>query len=192
MLEGRGSVYLDGHAHPLEAHTGIHLRPGMAIAFHNPGPGPLTLASARCPDPGDVPLPVPEHARPRPATRPPAPGSVVRLASRATAAAPDGRSYVVLLDAAGTGAPVTQFVGSIPPGRAPAHSHDYEEVLIVLEGHGRARIEGNSAPVAAGSCVFLPRGAVHCMENLGSGPLRLLGVFYPSGSPIGSTRPAAG
>ena len=32
---------------------------------------------------------------------------------------------------------VTQFVGVIPPGRAPDHSHTYDEVVYVLEGEGR-------------------------------------------------------
>ena len=40
-----------------------------------------------------------------------------------------------------------------------------------------------SAPIAPGSCVFLPRGQPHCVENTGDGELRLLGVFYPAGSP---------
>ena len=28
-----------------------------------------------------------------------------------------------------------------------------------------------------------PRGQTHCVENEGDGELRLLGVFYPAGSP---------
>jgi mannose-6-phosphate isomerase-like protein (cupin superfamily) len=190
VLEGAGSAFLDGHAFGVEAGTGIHLHPGVAIAFDNPGPGPLTVASARCPDPGASSTPEAPRTRPGPNSPPPAPGSVVRLGGRATEPAPGGRVYEVLLDAAGTGAPVTQFIGSIPPGRAPDHWHDYEEVLVVLDGCGRTWADGASAPVAPGSCIFLPRRQVHCMENLGDGPLRLLGVFYPSGSPAGSTVPA--
>lgn len=77
----------------------------------------------------------------------------------------------------------TQFVGSIPPGRAPDHFHLYEEVLCILSGTGRMWAGRSSTPIAAGSCVFLPRKQVHCVENMGSGELRLLGVFYPAGSP---------
>jgi oxalate decarboxylase/phosphoglucose isomerase-like protein (cupin superfamily) len=40
-----------------------------------------------------------------------------------------------------------------------------------------------SAPVGRWSCVYLPRRQVHCLENTGAGELRVLGVFYPSGSP---------
>lgn len=77
----------------------------------------------------------------------------------------------------------TQFVGSIPPGRAPDHFHLYEEVICILEGTGVMWAGKSSAPIAAGSCIFLPRKQRHCVENIGTGELRLLGVFYPAGSP---------
>ena len=78
---------------------------------------------------------------------------------------------------------ITQFVGSIPPGRAPDHFHLYEEVLCILQGEGFLWADGAQTPVGRGSCVYLPKRNVHCLENTGSGELRLLGVFYPAGSP---------
>ena len=78
---------------------------------------------------------------------------------------------------------MTQFVGSIPPGRAPDHFHLYEEAMCVLEGSGIMWTGSKSAPIVRGSCIFLPRRQVHCVENTGSRELRLLGVFYPAGSP---------
>lgn len=80
-------------------------------------------------------------------------------------------------------AEVTQFVGSIPPGRAPDHFHLYEEVICILGGEGIMHAGDSSTPVGAGSCIFLPIRQRHCLENTGSGELRLLGVFYPAGSP---------
>jgi mannose-6-phosphate isomerase-like protein (cupin superfamily) len=93
------------------------------------------------------------------------------------------RWYKVLVDDTVGSAQVTQFVGAIPPGRAPDHHHQYEEVLCILAGEGRMWAGAKSTPIAAGSCVYLPRGQVHCVENTGEGELRLLGVFYPAGSP---------
>ena len=78
---------------------------------------------------------------------------------------------------------ITQFVGLIPPGRAPDHDHLYEEVLCVLKGEGIVWFDKETAPIRAGSCVLLPKRQVHCVENTGSDELRLLGVFYPAGSP---------
>jgi mannose-6-phosphate isomerase-like protein (cupin superfamily) len=88
------------------------------------------------------------------------------------------RSYVELIQGE-----VTQFVGIIPPGRAPAHYHLYEEVLCILDGEGVMWAGASSAPIATGSCIYLPRGQMHCVENTSSRELRLLGVFYPAGSP---------
>jgi mannose-6-phosphate isomerase-like protein (cupin superfamily) len=80
-------------------------------------------------------------------------------------------------------AEVTQFVGSIPAGRAPDHFHLYEEVLCILEGRGTMWAGTTSTPIEPGSCVYLPRRQVHCVENCTAAYLRLLGVFYPAGSP---------
>ena len=95
----------------------------------------------------------------------------------------DDRWFRVLVDRSVGCEAVTQFVGWIPPGRAPDHFHDYEEVLCILEGTGRMWAGGSHAPIGPGSCVYLPRGQLHCVENQGPGALRLLGVFYPAGSP---------
>ncbi|HKR62422.1 MAG TPA: cupin domain-containing protein [Thermoanaerobaculia bacterium] len=77
----------------------------------------------------------------------------------------------------------TQFVGAIPPSRAPDHFHLYEEVICILDGAGVMWAGETSTPIGAGSCIFLPRKQRHCVENTGPGDLRLLGVFYPAGSP---------
>jgi mannose-6-phosphate isomerase-like protein (cupin superfamily) len=78
---------------------------------------------------------------------------------------------------------ITQFVGSIPPGRAPDHFHLYEEVLCILQGSGVVWSGDSNSPIGPGSCVYLPPRQPHCLENTGSSELRLLGVFYPAGSP---------
>jgi mannose-6-phosphate isomerase-like protein (cupin superfamily) len=80
-------------------------------------------------------------------------------------------------------ASVTQFVGYIPVGRAPDHYHRYDEVVYVLEGTGALHIDGETAPLTAGTSVHLPKGLVHCLENVGPGEMRVLGVFRPAGSP---------
>jgi mannose-6-phosphate isomerase-like protein (cupin superfamily) len=77
----------------------------------------------------------------------------------------------------------TQFVGYIPPGRAPDHYHRYDEVVYVLEGSGALHIDGESTPLRPGSCVHLPAKLVHSLENHGPGEMQVLGVFRPAGSP---------
>lgn len=77
----------------------------------------------------------------------------------------------------------TQFVGEIPSGRAPHHSHPYDEVVLILAGEGRAHIGGAEHDLAPGTCLHLPPGLLHCLENTGSQTLRVLGVFHPADSP---------
>ncbi len=80
-------------------------------------------------------------------------------------------------------ASVTQFIGYVPPGRAPDHFHRYDEVIYILEGRGVLHIDGKASPLRAGSCVHLPARTIHSLENAGDTELRLLGVFRPAGSP---------
>ena len=93
------------------------------------------------------------------------------------------RQFRVLFGPGRDCAVATQFVGEIPPGRAPDHSHPYDEVVLILHGHGIAHVGGAEHALAAGTCAHLPPGLVHCLENTGSQTLRVLGVFYPADSP---------
>jgi mannose-6-phosphate isomerase-like protein (cupin superfamily) len=136
--------------------TGIYVPPGQAVQLT----GTMTLASSLC--------------RAKPSGRP---WSIVRLEDQEVQKTGD-RWYRELIRGE-----VTQFVGSIPPGRSPEHFHLYEEVICILKGTGVAWSGASSTPIAAGSCIFLPRKQFHCLENTGAGEFRLLGTFYPAGSP---------
>jgi mannose-6-phosphate isomerase-like protein (cupin superfamily) len=94
-----------------------------------------------------------------------------------------GREFTLLAGPENGCESVTQFVGYIPAGRAPDHFHRYDEVVYVLAGEGAFHVDGESAPLRVGSCVHLPAGLIHCLENHGPGEMRVLGVFRPAGSP---------
>jgi mannose-6-phosphate isomerase-like protein (cupin superfamily) len=183
VLEGEAEADFGGTRGSVSAHTGLYLAPGGRLTLRNSAEGPITLVSAQCPDPGPEPDGAPDFPQAFASGWP-----VVRLSDRASEVSGD-RWYRVLLDGRVGCQQVTQFVGAIPPGRAPDHFHEYEEVLCVLQGTGRMWAGTTQAPVGPGTCVFLPRGQVHCMENTGAGELRLLGVFYPAGSPAVSYDP---
>jgi mannose-6-phosphate isomerase-like protein (cupin superfamily) len=173
-------IEIDGHSYDIGPDTGIYIRPHQTYAIDNPGPNPIVIISSQCPDPDRAPRfvePVISSDSAR-SDRPP----LVRLADCRAQPTAD-RWYRVLVDEEVGSTQVTQFVGSIPPGRAPDHFHHYEEVLFILKGEGRMWAGETNTPIAEGSCIYLPKGQVHCVENTGSGELRLLGVFYPAGSP---------
>jgi len=173
-------IFIDGHSYGIGADTGIYIRPGETFAIDNSGPHSVALISSQCPDPDHEPKFV--EALTSPISDPRVPSPLVRLADRPAQPTAD-RWYRVLVDDEVGSTQVTQFVGSIPPGRAPDHFHNYEEVLFILKGEGRMWAGETNTPVAPGSCIYLPKGQVHCVENTGKDELRLLGVFYPAGSP---------
>jgi mannose-6-phosphate isomerase-like protein (cupin superfamily) len=109
--------------------------------------------------------------------------AVVALDHQEAAAATAGRQFRLLATPETGCRSVTQFVGYIPVVRAPDHFHKYDEVVYVLEGEGMLHVDGETAPLRAGSCVHLPAGLVHCLENVGPGEMHVLGVFRPAGSP---------
>ena len=115
----------------------------------------------------------------------PAPGSghAVDLEGEGRHDATASRQFALGVRAESGCPSVTQFIGFVPPGRAPDHFHSYDEVIYVLEGEGTLHIGGEEAPLGPGACVHLPATLVHCLENTGAGEMRLLGVFRPSGSP---------
>lgn len=158
LLAGSCTIVIDGNDYELGPDTGVYLRPYQRLHVKNHDV--VRFVSSQCPAETSNQSPL-----------------IVRLAEQRAMPTAD-RWYRVLIDEQ-----VTQFVGSIPPGRAPDHFHEYEEVLFILRGEGRMWAGESNTPIGPGSCVYLPRRQVHCVENTGAGELRLLGVFYPAGSP---------
>jgi mannose-6-phosphate isomerase-like protein (cupin superfamily) len=175
VLEGDCTVMIDDDEYEVGPETGVYLRPGQTLRVKNSGADVVRFVSSQCPE--EATGAVAEGHSIKTDLRP-----VVKLADRRALPTAD-RWYRVLVDDELGSEQVTQFVGSIPPGRAPDHFHEYEEVLFILRGEGRMWAGETNTPIGPGSCVYLPRRQVHCVENTGSGELRLLGVFYPAGSP---------
>jgi mannose-6-phosphate isomerase-like protein (cupin superfamily) len=176
VLEGNCTFVIDGSEYDLGPETGVYLRPGQTLSVQNAGPDVIRVVSSQCPEEGSEAVASPEQ--PVKSGLPP----IVKLSDRRALPTAD-RWYRVLVDDEIGSEQVTQFVGSIPPGRAPDHFHEYEEVLFILRGEGRMWAGETNTPIGPGSCIYLPRRQVHCVENTGAGELRLLGVFYPAGSP---------
>lgn len=175
VLEGNGIVVIDDDAYDVGPETGVYLRPGQTLRVENSGTEVVRFVSSQCPEEADDAVALDQSGNSDLSP-------IVKLSDRRALPTAD-RWYRVLVDDEIGSEQVTQFVGSIPPGRAPDHFHEYEEVLFILRGEGRMWAGETNTPIGPGSCVYLPRRQVHCVENTGSGELRLLGVFYPAGSP---------
>ena len=163
VLEGSAVVTVGDEKRELEPGTGVFVARGTAWQVES-AEG-LKLLSVLVEDP----LPASgSHA-------------VIESGERGTATA--GREFSLMAHPENGCESVTQFVGYIPPGRAPDHFHLYDEVVYVLAGEGAFHVDGETAPLRAGSCIHLPARLVHCLENHGPGEMQVLGVFRPAGSP---------
>ncbi|HEX9415331.1 MAG TPA: cupin domain-containing protein [Gaiellaceae bacterium] len=169
VVEGSGMLHVGGREHALQPEAGAYFIAGESFEIDNPGAGPIVtvLVTSRPPN-GATPVPDPRVVRYE--DRPPLPAGKDREFR-----------YLVHRD---TGCPdVTQFVGMIPPGRAPNHSHVYDEVIYVLEGRGTLHVEGREFAIEPGTCMHLPPLLEHALENESGSQMRVLGVFHPSGDP---------
>jgi mannose-6-phosphate isomerase-like protein (cupin superfamily) len=181
VLAGEGEISLEGTTRPIRPDTGIYVRPGERVSLRSSENQAMTVLDSRCPDPG--PESLFDSNGDEPGAGRPAASSIVPFEEQPTERAGDGRWFRVLVDEKVGALEVTQFVGFIPPSRAPEHFHEYEEVACILEGRGHFWSGEASAPIGPGTCLFLPRRQPHCVENTGESPIRLYGLFYPAGSP---------
>jgi quercetin dioxygenase-like cupin family protein len=174
VIAGSGRLDLAGEAGiALGPDQGLLLPQGSAYRVHADGPGVLRLDTVTL------------------AGAAPIGGARSRQLADCDVEMTGDRQFRVLFGPA-QGCPVaTQFVGEIPPGRAPEHSHPYDELVLVLAGQGTAHIDGTGYPLAVGSYLHLPPGLSHCLENTGSATLRVLGVFHPADSPAAKLPPPA-
>lgn len=166
VIEGFGRLDLAGQAGVrLRPDQGLLLPRGSAYRVHADRPGELRLDMVTLPG----------------ATL--AGGTQSRQLADCDVETTGDRRFRVLFGPGQGCSLATQFVGEIPPGRAPEHSHPYDEMVLVLAGLGTAHLGGTGHPLAAGTYLHLPPGLPHCLENTGSATLRVLGVFHPAGSP---------
>jgi mannose-6-phosphate isomerase-like protein (cupin superfamily) len=179
VIEGSGLLTLAGAPGlALVPDRGLWIPAGAAYELECGGAGRLRLDV--------VALPAPSSGPAAGDTRPTAASAAAPLSRdlRDCPAETTGdRTFRVLFGPGRDCATATQFVGEIPPGRAPEHSHPYDEVVLILQGTGVAHAGGADREVSAGTCVHLPPGMLHCLENTGPQPMRVLGVFHPADSP---------
>jgi mannose-6-phosphate isomerase-like protein (cupin superfamily) len=169
VASGSGRLHVGARAYPLEPNLGAYVAAGEEYEVENDSTEELVVVCVRAP----------QEAQPRidPERR------TVRFSEREPLPAKPNREFRYLVNE-DLGCPdITQFIGLIPPGRAPMHSHTYDEVIYVVDGEGILHLGGRETPIAAGSCIHLPPLEEHCLENTGERTMRVLGVFHPSGDP---------
>jgi mannose-6-phosphate isomerase-like protein (cupin superfamily) len=183
VIEGEGGFVVDDFSTPIARGVGAFVPAGATWRVSNDADEPLAILSVLVPGPSG--------------SRDDRLVSVMSLADADLAGATAARRFQLGATPDVGCESATQFLGYIPPGRAPDHYHRYDEVVYVLGGEGVLHIEGEeSEPIGPASCVHLPARLVHCLENTGAEDMTVLGVFRPAGSPAEAYypdgRPATG
>ena len=178
VVGGQGSVEVDGAKHSVGADVGIYIAAGETYRLTSEADQNSIFVVVNAPVPADTGAEIGERQ------------TVVRVADQPALPAGKDREFrfVITPDAGCHG--MTQFVGWVPPGRARDHYHEYDEVAYILSGDAVLHREGEAdAGLGPGSCVHFPPGMVHCVENVGEAPVRVLGVFHPPGSAAAAYHP---
>ena len=185
VASGEGKCRIDGFEYALHPGAAIFVPPGAVYNLENTRSETLRLISSCCPeDPQrhivDGPLPEKSGQPPR---------LLVHESLREDIRAGQDRLFRYLVHTDLGCKLITQFAGWIPPSKAPAHFHNYEEVIFILEGRGIVHTDEQSCEFEPGSSIYFPIGVRHCLENPGTSTIKLLGAFYPSGSPAEAYAP---
>jgi mannose-6-phosphate isomerase-like protein (cupin superfamily) len=178
VASGVGFCRISGSSFGLRSGCAVFVPPGAAYTIENIGPETLRMVSACCP----------EDSERRVAERPTQPSCelgklMVHEDEREDIRAGEDRIFRYLVHTDLGCRQVTQFAGWIPPSKAPFHYHTYEEVIFILEGSGMVHVDEEACEFHTGSSIYFPAGVRHCVENHGGTTIKLLGAFYPSGSP---------
>lgn len=188
VATGVGVCWIDGASYDLRPGAAVYVPPGSSFSVENTGMAVLRIVSACCPED-------PQRRVGTSGTDPQtgsadtagksAHATSIHEEEREEIRAGQDRVFRYLVHTDVGCKQITQFVGLIPTSKAPFHLHTYEEAIYILEGQGILHLEGhlNASEFGPGSSIYLPDGVVHCLENPGPAPIRLLGVLHPSGSP---------
>ncbi len=68
-----------------------------------------------------------------------------------------------------------------PGGRLPAHLHDFDESICIVQGQATCMVEGRQHVLADGATALQPRGRVHYFVNRSQEPMAMIWVY---GGPV--------
>jgi quercetin dioxygenase-like cupin family protein len=170
VVEGTGICTVGGEDLPVGPVTAVRVGVDEDACLVASGDGLLAAVFATGPD-ADVHAPLGGAAR------------TVAVDLSDAESATSGREYQVLFGAANGSLRSTVFLGVVPPGAAPWHFHQYDEIIYILQGRTRFHQAGGVQDMPTGAAVRVLSRMVHINENPGSEDVLVLGAFTPAGSP---------
>ena len=67
-----------------------------------------------------------------------------------------------------------------PPATLPLHDHPFDQLALILAGRCVMRVDDEEHPLGPGGFVYIPAGAMHGLEAVGSEPVLNVDVFSPA------------
>jgi 2-keto-3-deoxy-L-rhamnonate aldolase RhmA/quercetin dioxygenase-like cupin family protein len=183
LLSGRATIEVEGRMYTLDPLDNVTIPRGLAHAARNPSdrePAVLHIAMASSnPTRQLVDRFFSQRAMPRTSTGQRGAEHVVR---------PD----IVEHYQAGPNADFVDYCNSqllpgiemsggwgrfMPGGRLPAHYHDFDESICIIEGEAECIVEGRRYTLGSMSTALEPRGRIHYFRNTSTGPMAMI-WFY--------------
>ena len=64
-----------------------------------------------------------------------------------------------------------------PGGRLPAHLHDFDESIAIVDGEATCLVEGREYSLSENATAMVPRGRIHYFINRSRGPMVMIWVY---------------
>lgn len=178
IAAGNGSVNISGELMASPVETGIYVCANEAFCLTNEGEDELKAIITVCPGKADMHVldEMPDNFNSELKSR----TATYDENRRDTMA---DRHLLELVNSELGCEQVTQFIGEVPKSRAAFHHHLYEEAIYIISGEGMMWTTTKKTKVIPGDLIFLPERQAHSLECTDPAGMRLMGVFYPAGSP---------
>jgi quercetin dioxygenase-like cupin family protein len=94
-----------------------------------------------------------------------------------------------LVDRASGSAAVTVLINTFTSGEAvPEHTHEVEEVLLVIAGECTVTVDGRPEAAKAGDAVIIKPGASHAISHHSGQPCQVIAVLASPDAQIGAMK----
>lgn len=75
-----------------------------------------------------------------------------------------------------------------PNNEIGMETHKFDQIIFVVEGNGKAILNGKITMVKSGDMIFIPQGVEHNVINMNAKkPLKILSVYSATDIPVNST-----
>ncbi len=61
----------------------------------------------------------------------------------------------------------------------PKEVHEGDQIFVIVEGEGKAILNGNETSLSKNSVLVIPAGTGHTIKNTGAGDLKLFTIYTP-------------